>query len=320
MRHFTVILAVTAVLMVAGANFAYFYDPGTEFSVEYDSGTADVSVSGTLPTDISYKVLSDTHVPDKLYFYLDPDYSGGLLSYRTQEKNLTSLKDMLADRGYDAVEIIDAEGLAQLCSDASAASVSGIFMTSGVLPDTVYPNDSENGILTWLSNGGTLYWCGPDIGSYRGDIEGKYVETGNGYFGDDVNSSESNYVVSEVSEVSDFMGFAACRAECGLKSDYAGSRVLGLYGDYSSFSVVPVGSGRAYVMGAFLNSLYVESFYTLADIIVCGITENTVLKDSGTYHKGFGSGSFSITGTSSGDVIYVSAGKTVSVCGQAFFL
>ncbi len=320
MRAITVILAVTAVIMVMGASFAYFYNSGTDFSVEYDSGTAEVSVSGTLPEDIRYRVLSDTDVPGTLYLYLDADYTGDITSYRTQEKNLDSLKDMLSDRGYDSVEIIDAEGLAHLCSDVSAAADSAIMMTSGSIPETVYPDDSNNGLVTWMENGGTLWWCGPDIGLYRADADGGCTETESGYFGEYVNSSDTEYTVSDVSDVSEFMGYAACRADYGLRSDYPGSRVLGLYGDYSSLSVVSVGAGRVYVMGSVLDALYLEDLYALADMIVCGITEDTVLKDSGTYHKGYGGGSFSITGTASGDTIYLTAGKTVSVCGRSFVL
>ncbi len=320
MKPTTVILAVAAVIMVAGASFAYFYNPGTGFSVEYDSGTAEVTVTGAIPMEICYRVLSDTDVPDRIYLYLDEDYTGGLLSYSTQEKNLKSLKGLLSDRGYENVEFINAEDLAHLCSDASSAPSCAIIMTCGAVPDTVYPDDSNNGLLTWMDNGGTLWWCGPDIGMYRADANGECKETGNGYFGEDVNNSDKAYTVSEVSDISGFMDFVDCRAEYGLRSDYPGSRVIGLYGDYSALSVVSIGSGRAYIMGSFLNGLYVEDVYALADIIVCGITEDTVLKDSGTYHKGYGDGGFDITGTSSGDTVYLTAGKTVSVCGRAFVL
>lgn len=321
MRHVAVILSVAAVIMLAGASFAYLYQPDFDFSLEDRGGSAEVSVSGTLPSEIRYSVLSGTDTPERIYLYLDQKYPGKMVSYRTQEQTMNSLKGLLSSRGYDAVEIIDAERLAQLCSDPSAAADSGIVMASGSIPEPAYPTDSENGLVTWLSNGGTLYWSGPDMGRFRAVLKNDDVDTGNGYFGDDVNySKDKDCLVSEVSEMARVMGFAGCHAEYGLRSDYPGSTVIGLSGDYSSLSVVSVSSGRMFVLGNLLNSLHVEDFYTFADMMVCGIVENTAVKDSGIFHKGYGKCSFTIEGTDPGDAVYVSAGKTVSVCGKLFVM
>ena len=321
MRAMAIILAVAAAVMVAGATFAYCFDSNIGFSVEDRGGSAEVTVTGTLPSDVRYRVLSDTSVPERIYLYLDADYTGGFVAYRDQDRTLTSLKNLLSDRGYCSVEFADAERLAQLCFDASAASSSGIVMMSGAVPDKIYPNDSENGLVTWLSNGGTLYWSGPDMGMYRADAHGDNVKTSGGYFGDAVNDSDDkDCLVSKVSDIAGVMGFSGSRAEYGLKADYAGSRVLGLYDDYSSFSVVPVLAGRMYILGNYLHSLTVEDFYVFADIVVCGIDEDTVVKDTGVYHKGYGKCSFTVDGVSAGDSIYVSAGKTVSVGGKLFLL
>lgn len=321
MRSITVIIAVAAAIMVAGAAFAYCFDPNIGFSAEDKGGSTEVSVTGTLPSDIRYRVLSDTSVPERIYLYLDVDYTGGFVAYREQDKTLTSLKNLLSDRGYCSVEFADAERLAQLCSDVSAASSSGIVMMCGAIPDRIYPNDSENGLVTWLSNGGTLYWSGPDMGLYRADARGDNVKTSGGYFGDAVNNSDDkDCLVSKVSEIAGIMGFSSSRAEYGLRADYAGSKVLGLSDDYSSFSVVPVLAGRMYILGNYLQSLAVEDFYVFADIVACGIDEDTAVKDTGVYHKGYGKCSFTIDGTSVGDSVYVSAGKTVSVCGKLFIV
>jgi len=319
-RGAAVIMSVFAVFVIAGASFAYYYEPNIGFGLEDSGDGTEITVSGSLPADVRYRVFSDTATPERIYLFADPDYPGAFLPYRTQDKVLSSLKDLMSRRGYDGAELIDAERLAQLCSDPSAASCSGIVIMSGALPETIYPNDSENGLLTWLSNGGTLYWSGPDMGRFRALSNGQCIDTGNGYFGDGVNHSDDIYLVSETSDVAELMGFVSAEAQYGLRSDYPGSRVLGLHGEYSSLSVVHVSAGRVYILGSFLNSLYVEDFYTFADMMVIGITEDTVIKDSGIYHKGYGKGSFTIDGTSPGDTVYVSAGKATSVSGRLFRL
>ena len=321
MKAIPVILAVACAVMVVGAAVAYCYQPGTGFSVSDDgSGSATVSVSGTLPSEIAYRLLSGTEIPERIYLFLDPDYTGGFVSYRDQDKMLSSLKDMMSDRGYCTVEFIDSERLAQLCTDPSAAPHKGIMMISGAIPANVYPDVSNNGLETWMSNGGTVYWAGPDMGLYRADADGNNEKVeGGGRFGDAVNNSDDKpFLVGKASPIADAMGFACGHAEYGLKADYPGSVVLGLYDDYSSLSVVPAGLGRIYVLGCPMSSLDVESLYTYVDMIVCGITENTVVKDTGRMHKGYGNDSFTVSGIAAGDVLYVTSGKPVSVNGKVF--
>lgn len=321
MKAIPVVLAVACAVMVAGAAFAYCYQPDTGFSVSDDgTGNATVSVSGTLPAEVAYRLLSGTEIPERIYLFLDSDYTGGFVSYREQERMLSSFREMMCERGYHDTEFIDSERLAQLCSDSSEAPHRGIMMVCEAVPANIYPDVSDNGLEAWMANGGTLYWAGPDMGLYRADADGgnEKVE-GGGFFGDAVNhSDDKSYSVSRETDISEAMGFACGHAEYGLKADYPGSVVLGLYDDYSSLSVVPAGLGRIYVLGCPMSSLDVESLYTYVDMIVCGITENTVVKDTGRMHKGYGNDSFTVSGIAAGDVLYVTSGKPVSVNGKVF--
>ncbi len=323
MKAIAVILAVSCALMAAGAAVAYCYHPDTGFSVTEDgSGNATVSVSGSLPADVNYRLLSGTDIPERIYLYLDSDYSGGMVSYRDQDRMLSSIRDMMRECGYCNAEFIDSARLAQLCSTPSEAPKRAIMMISGAVPENVYPDDSNNGLETWMANGGTLYWAGPDMGLYRADAHRDNVKVeGGGRFGDNINNStEKPCLVGKSSDISRAMGFAGGHAEFGLKADYPGSAVIGLYDEYSSLSVVPAGAGRIFVLGCSMSSLDVESLYSYVDMVVCGINEDTVVKDTGSYHKGYGSGSFMVSGVSVGDVLYVTSGKPASVNGRAFLL
>lgn len=324
MRSLTIIFAISCVILVAGASFAYCFDSDTGFDAQYnDDGTVRITATGGLPAEIAYRVLSGTHTPERIYLYLDEDYCGSIVSYREQSRNLRAVETLLGNRGYDSVEYIGAERLAQLVGDASAASVSGIMMMSGSIPEAAYPDDSSNGLSLWMSNGGTVYWSGPDMGRFRALSGGECEEVSNGgMFGGYVNyATEGFYLVSESTEMSVVTGFVNNHAEYGLSTSYTDStmKILGLSGDYSSLSVVSVGAGRAYILGSNLSSLEVENLYSYADIIVSGITENTLVKETGSFSKKYGSSSCSTDVTvSAGDVVYITSGKPVTDKGKAF--
>lgn len=322
MRHIAVILSVVCAIMVAGAAVAYCFQSDTSFSVTgNDDGTVSIRASGMLPEEVTYRLLSDTEVPDRIYMYLDEDYTGDLVSYRDQNRYLSSFMNLLSERGYRTAELVDAKRLALIVSDPSSASGSAVLFASGAIPETVYPSDSENMMEDWLDNGGTVYWAGPDMGRFRATSDGKTVEVpGGGVFGDGINvGPDEPCRVFETSDISEVMGFTDCYADFGLKRDYLGSKVLGLYDEYSSLSVVPVSAGRMYVLGERFSNLEVEQIYAFADIVVCGITENTSVKDSGSFHKGYGDHTERIdVAVTAGDTLYVTAGKPASFGGTAF--
>lgn len=317
MKVSSIVLAVSIVILLGGAVSAYCFDDGTEMGIVIDSdGRAVMKIDGSMPAEATYRIMSGTHVPDRIYIYLDEDYTGGLVSYNTQEMFYDAVRSMLSDRGYDSVESIDAIGLAGIIDDPAIASSSGILFLSGAIPETVYPDDSSNMMLTWFGNGGTVYWSGPDIGMYRGLSDGSNEPAEGFIFGGDMNCSEEEEVyVRTHSEISSEMGFTNYRADYGLRADYDGtpSRILGLYDEYSSLSVVSIGSGRVYIQGHYLTDIEVENLASYLDMIVSGITENTVIEETGSFHKGRGQASFtSEASLDHGDIVYLSIGEPVS--------
>ena len=322
MRADILVLAIAALLLTGGAIAAYTYNPDIGFDayVNDDSDTV-IEITGTFPAEVAYRVLSNTSVPDRIYIFLDEKYPG-LTGYRDQRKTLTTFADMLSKRGYVSTEIIDSVKLAQIISDPSEAASSGLMMTGGAIPANIFPDDSDNGILTWISNGGTLYWSGPDIGMYR-DTGEECVQTSCTYFGTAMNyQPDKEYLVSDASEVAEFMEFSDKHAEYGLSADYSANptRMMGLYGDYSSLSVTGIGSGRVYLFGNYLDRYDIENLTAIADMVVCGITEDTVLVEKGMLSKEYGTQKFNIGSIAVGSTVYVTLGKPVTERGETFIL
>ena len=322
MRADVIVLAIAALLLTGGAIAAYTYNPDIGFDAYVDDdGDTTIEITGTFPAEVTYRVLSDTHVPDRIYIFLDEKYPG-LIYHRDQRKALTTFADMLSKRGYDNTEFIDSAKLAQIISDPAIAASSGLMMTGGAIPSNIYPDDSTNGVLTWISNGGTLYWSGPDIGMYR-DTGEECIKTGCSFFGTAVNyQPDRYYLVSDASEVAEFMEFSDKHAEYGLSVDYTANptRILGLSGDYSSLSVTQIGSGRVYLFGNYFDRYDIENMTAIADMVVCGITEDTVLVEKGMLSKEYGAHKFSIGKVDPGSTVYVTLGKPVTERGEAFDL
>ena len=67
-----VILAILTVFLLAGCAVIYCVDNDDyTATVNTDSGGVDYTISGFMPCDYTFKVYSNTDVPDRLYFYYD---------------------------------------------------------------------------------------------------------------------------------------------------------------------------------------------------------------------------------------------------------
>ena len=316
MRSVIIVLAVSAVILAAGAATAYSFNPQVGFNASVDGdGDVIVDVNGAWPAELTYLVMENAERPDKICIFLDEKYPG-LQSFRAQKKSLTTFEEMMSRRGYDSIEFVELAGLKQILGDLSSAPGTGLMMTGGALPDDV----TQEAVRTWMESGGTLYWSGPDIGRFHDDGE-ETKDIGLGMFGTAVNYSlDDPYLVTEATDISLMMGFAGERARFGLASDYPGSRILGLYDDYSSLSVLPMDAGRLYLFGTNFDEYDVEKAASIADIIAAGITENTVIKDRGDLHKGYWDQTFDIGKVDPGSSVYITSGSPVSAKARCFFL
>jgi len=183
-RSVIIVLAVSAVILAAGAATAYSFNPQVGFNASVDGdGDVIVDVNGAWPAELTYLVMENAERPDKICIFLDEKYPG-LQSFRAQKKSLTTFEEMMSRRGYDSIEFVELAGLKQILGDLSSAPGTGLMMTGGALPDDV----TQEAVRTWMESGGTLYWSGPDIGRFHDDGE-ETKDIGLGMFGTAVNYS-----------------------------------------------------------------------------------------------------------------------------------
>lgn len=294
-----VIVAVFAVVMVLGAYYVYYNDDGSyEATAEINAdGTVTYTIAGP-SSSYTYSVFSDTKLPEKLFLYCDESYMSDFSDHYIQSEFLQVLKSMLERRGLIA-EFADAEDLIGVMDHYDYA----VFFASGALPDTIYDGrtDGDSLFVRWMSNGGTVFWTGPEIGRYVSTQDG-VVDHGKGFFGGDVNTSEEDDQFAH--NVSDMFAYTLLRYDdClyGLRADRADSLPLSFISDdgYSSVSVAKVLGGNVTVFGGNVATTDIVSQVVTdrtccTDTIICGLTYESKGLDHG---KGVVKGSTSaVTG------------------------
>ncbi len=306
-----VVLAVFTVIMVFGSIYVYNNDDGSyEASAEInENGTVTYSLSG--PGSVfTYSVISNTKLPEKLFLYCDDSYKSNLNDSYIQREFFTVLQQLLERRGM-AAEFADAEDLVDIMGHSDYA----VFFVSGALPDTVYDGkiDGDSLFVRWLSEGGTVYWTGPEIGRYVSTQDG-VTDYGKGFFGGDVLISDENYEFAHIE--SDMFLYTQLRyddCKYGLRADRAESLPLSYVSDggYSSVSVAKVLGGNVTVFGGNVATTNIV-FQVLmdrtccADMLICGLTYESKGLDHGEGTvRGKVSGSTAVDVSSASDSIFL---------------
>ncbi len=281
-----VIIAIFVAVMVFGAYYVYYNDDGSyEATAELnDDGTVTYSVSGPAST-YTYSVFSDTKLPERLFLYYDDSYISDFSDHYIQKEFFQVLKSMLERRGLIA-EFANAEDLVEIMDHYDYA----VFFGSGALPDTIYDGktDGDSLFVRWMSNGGTVFWTGPEIGRYVSTQDG-VVDHRVGFFGGDVNTSENNNEFAH--KESDMFLYTQLRYDdClyGLKADRADSLPLSFISEdgYSSVSVAKVLEGNVTVFGGNVATTdmvaqVVTDRTCCADTLICGLTYESKGLDHG---------------------------------------
>ena len=177
-------------------------------------------------------------------------------------------------------------------------------------------------LTEWMDNGGTLFWSGPEIGSlvsHADDYE--KAEIGR-LFNGHINEGKAQDIES-ISDMGQIIGFSL--ANCipfGLEKNYPDSVCLSTCSkDYSSASVLKYSSGRIFIFGGQLTNTELANHTALAEMIICGINENTIVKCNKSFHKGYGDASGTVdTSISSGDVLLLTIGKPYSSWARSYHI
>ncbi len=311
-----VIATVFVILILAGGIIAnYVPTKGLNLSAQIgDDGNVEIESDSVLPETFMYAVFSYTTSHDSLYFYIDEEYPS-FTSFVSQESAFKALETMLPERGINPV-YVDSESIVDVMGDYDAS----IIILSGSLPDTVFDKDSGSLFENWLSNGGTVFWTGPEIGSKRSTQDG-IEDTGMSFIdGNCIFKDDDALKGDKCSDISLALSVFHDLCTYGLEEDYPNSKVLGRVSPdgYSSISVVGdvLGKGRLYMFGGSLNYVSIKLVTSMSDVIASGVTEDSTLLGYGKFSKMYGS-EIEYTGikAESGNSVYVMKGAPFSSAG-----
>lgn len=298
-------LAITAVVLCAivfiGEYTTYYTEPDDrEIDAAWNGNNVTLTLKST-GSDWYTAVLFDNNgsvPPERLYIYTDPDYdrfyseacsiSGdrAFPSYADQKSFAEEIALSLKVRGFRDVSTVDDEGLADILKETvESPSKLGLLVSSFSLPSTVYSGGSDDLLMKWIRNGGSLYWAGSEIGKIYKDSDGLHKVDGNQtlFFGKDgvLNTSYERPTEYVSTEVVDNMLFKALALRCG--NTKFGLNINGMDGIQAGFvqnghatvSIVSIGKGSICIVGGINN---MEQRDDLCQTIASGITGKTVVE------------------------------------------
>lgn len=103
-----------------------------------------------------------------IYIYYDEKYPSSFSSDFAEVGLIDHLGFLLESNHYQGeITIVNATELKKVLQNNPQSIV---IMTSGVLPDTVYGNET-NLVTPWLDQGGIMFWVGDEFGAYSGHFE-----------------------------------------------------------------------------------------------------------------------------------------------------
>lgn len=321
-------LVIIAVILI-GEVIVYTSDY-TDYSADatLTDGTVsyDVTSGGTKPYSVVVNDNDDYTGTDTLYIYYDEtyptDYEDVDVSIGAQvldQKYYTEqVVNLLKSRNYHNIVFVDSEQLAEaLAEDVSSGTCrgSGLLMTSGVFPDTVYKGDSNDPIMRWMSEGGSLFWVGNLIGAYYASPDGLHPVDGyqSLFFGSEcLNTGDADAAYSEISgnDYTHALSLQNNNVKYAVNPDMLPedrtNLSIGFTEDgYSSITLVQYGAGMVCVLGGDFSNYQI---YDLVQTIASGLGPQSTMVSlrTGTVSNGTETGTIEdVTGRNLSAFIYL---------------
>ena len=318
------IFAVFVAVCLLGCGVIYVFSPDHDVTLSKNpDGSVTFEIDGILPESYSYMVLEDVHVYDSIYYYSDGNYPV-IDDYSQYEVDLLfdTLDRMMDSRGYTSFKKVDAAELSYVLSNTSCAGDAAIMIPTGALPDTVQMGNDRSMLDAWLSAGGSMYWMGGNPCKYYSTSSG-IMESDNGMFDDYLfNTKRSDKGATECSPIASGFGFAYSAIDDAISVNAPDSKVIGLYDEeFSSLSEVSLPSGgTVYIFGGGPASISFEQVSAFADMLVCGVTGDTVVKEKICGQKGYGDLRSTINPIMSGDILFLRVGSPNTDYGSVILL
>ena len=320
----TVVFALFVAVCLIGCGVIYVFPPDHDVSLSKNAdGSVTFGIEGILPESYSYVVLENVHTYDSIYYYSDDDYPV-IERYSQYEVDILfdTLDRMMDSRNYTTFKKVDAKGLSDILLNCPAADSTAIIVATGALPDTVQVGTDHQKLDSWLSAGGTMYWMGGNPCRYYSTPSG-IMESDAGMFDDSLfNTVKLDKGATDCSYIASEFGFAYSVIDDAISSDAPNSKAIGLYNDeFSSLSEVPSPyGGRLYLFGGGPASISFEQISAFSDMLVCGVTGDTIVKEKVHGQKGYGDLTSTIDPILSGDLIFLRVGKPNTDYGSILLL
>ncbi len=311
-RGIVIVAALILAVVLIGEVYIYTFNADATYSV--DSEITSDSFTYKVHSNISNcydVVLSDNGSSAPLrgyYLYYDSTYASNLKDVDQpigstkldQEYYVSQLRYQLSNRGVE-VTTVNAEELGKaIANDISGNTCGkGLICVSGALPDTVYIGNSSDPILTWIKNGGCLYWVGGLIGSCYSTTDGIVNVTADyqSMFlmsSDCLNTGNTDKAYSEIT-VNDYksaLSLSGNSVKYGVNT-YAlttGYLAVGFFEEeYSSITFVKNGNGTVCVVaGDYSNAQRAD----LAQVIAAHLCSESkiIIHESGSVTRGTATG------------------------------
>ena len=331
-----VILAVAlCTVVVLGEVFTYGINTHSfSANAEFSSGTMDYSVYSSGSDTYSVVLMQKNGVEPitDLHIYVDENYDDhysdvqkkSKLLYTQEQYYSEQIQKHLKLRGFGNVTLVNDKGLIDFINETSSNPHGhGLLVTSYSLPSEVYSGHDTDPLMTWIGNGGSLYWSSSEIGKYYTENKELKEVPDNQmlFFGREcINTGELENATETVDN-----GFrtALTLQDSGLRfamntSGLENSLAMGYCKDgYSSVSFVKHGGGMICIIGTMTEITY--QMEDTAQIIASGVTYATGIIDDakGDVVRGTVRGSMSYT--SVGDSwAYIYIGGTYTLYGRCF--
>lgn len=312
-RPAVVIAVILMAVMIIGEVVVYtsdYTDYSATASLVDESIYYEISSDGTKSYSVIINDNGDYTGTNCLYIYRDEtyptDYNDVDVSIGAQVLDqkyyIEQVLNLLKTRNYCDVIVVNSEQLAEALADGVASGTSkntGLLMTSGTFPDTVYRGNENDLILQWVSDGGSLYWVGNLVGATYASQDGLHPVEGYQYlfFGSEcLNTGETDIAYSEIGD----NGYTHALSLQNNKVKYAvnpdllpddrASLSIGfIESGYASITIVQHGSGMICVFGGDYSNYQI---YDLVQIIASGLGPHSTLVSirSGTVSNGIESG------------------------------
>lgn len=270
--------------------------------------------------------------PREVYIYFDDGYGSAVnedapvevgAQRMTQEYYIDQLVKVLAYRGMTDVTVMDAASLASaLESDIASGGCSGkaLVICAGAIPDTVVSADGTGSVITWVSQGGGLYWTGNVIGRYISTADGvvgadlteEFIGTGS------VNEVDTN-AYEDASDLRWMFSYEYNRLMYAPDlADTDREYLVAGYGDgrYASTTFVSMGKGQVCIVAGEYNSKQIRD---LAISIVSGLcyASEVIGYDHGTV-SGSASGTMVVPSEHGNLRLYLYIGGYFCVYGRGY--